>query len=696
MRAQEKRNLKRTTVYRGVAAACLAGACVWPAALAHGEHRRILPAPREVHYQAGSLSLRNIVIRLDAGASPDDHFSAESLAGCLGQSAHPQILVNQSGPGRTILLHRTGPNDPLPLPGETAGPEGREAYSIRISAAGAEIRARSSAGIYYGVQTVCQMVEDVDGGALPEATLTDWPESAYRGTMVDISEGQLLRVGDIERQIDLMSRLKMNQYYLYNELTIALDGLSPAAPGARLSKSDVRTVVEYARERHIDVVPCLELYGHLHDLFRREEYSDLADFPHGVEFDPANPHVGTLLRQWSAEYMELFPSAFVHIGFDETWQLEQAAGRGASSPASYFVEQLRKVSGLFQAQGKTVLAWGDIMVKFPDIVKQLPPGIVAVAWCYDPHPDPEYKQWIAPLAARKQPFLVAPGLSGWNEISPDYALTFDNIDTLIAAGRKSGALGVMNTIWSDDVQMLKRPALPGIAYGAVAAWQREPVNRGRFYEDYAALNYPAAAAEKIAAALKEMADSETALQQVLGQETMLALWKSPFAPKLLAAATAHGADLRQSRLLAEAAEENLIGAIDAGAHKTDLDAYLVESRLLDYAGLKFQYGVEITATWKALGPHPDGDQLGNNLDNIVVSQQHGKLPDLMEAITELKPQYRDAWMEEYTSYRLNAALGRWDAEYEYWRKLQANLSGLIEDYDPVHGLPPFASLLPGN
>ena len=86
-----------------------------------------------------------------------------------------------------------------------------------------------------------------------------------------------------------MARWKNNQYYFYNETIVALDGFPPAAPGARLTKNDVREIVAYARARHIDVVPCLELYGHLHDLFRREQYSALADFPHGVEFNPSDP-----------------------------------------------------------------------------------------------------------------------------------------------------------------------------------------------------------------------------------------------------------------------------------------------------------------------------------------------------------------------------------------------------------------------
>jgi hypothetical protein len=290
--------------------------------------------------------------------------------------------------------------------------------------------------------------------------------------------------------------------------------------------------------------------------------------------------------------------------------------------------------------------------------------------------------------------MVAPGVNGWSEIAPDYQLTFDNIDTLVAAGRKGGALGVMNTVWSDDVQMLKRPAWPGIAYGAAAAWQQAPVDRATFFSIYAAREYPLAAAANVASALTRMTESETALQKVLGQETMITLWGDPFAPDTLARVKAHGDALRQSRLDAEGAEEDWLKAMAHGADPAMVQAYLVECRLLDYAGMKFQYGDEIVQQWKLLGPHPSKDRLGNDFDNIVVSQQHGKLPDLMETISGLKPQYEEAWLAEYTVYRLAAALGRWDAEYEYWRRLQANLFRLLEHYDAGRGLPAFESLLP--
>ena len=682
-----------------ILAGLLAPACC---AQAQKAHRQILPVPREISYGTRHLDLHGIQIRINSGmnsgAEDADQFAAQTLHDCIGPSINVQIAdariaTGDQGHAKAILLYRTGASDPLPAPGEVVGSGSREAYQVRIGPEGAEIRARSSAGIYYGVQTVCQMIE---GASLPETTVSDWPRFAYRGTMVDISEGQILRVGEIERQIDLMARLKMNQFYLYNELSIALDGLPPAAPGARMSKDDVRRIVTYARRRHIDVVPCLELYGHLHDLFRREEYSALADFPHGVEFNPENPEVQALLRRWADEYMEMFPGPFVHVGFDETWQLRQAATHKAGSPEQYFLEQLRNVSQLFMARGKTVMAWGDMMVKYPEIIPQLPRGTIAIAWCYDSHPDPEYKKWIEPLSNHGQPLFVAPGIHGWVEIAPDYALTFDNIDTILAAGAHKGALGVMNTVWSDDVQMLKRAVLPGIAYGAIAAWQQTPVNRERFFADYTSLLYPPPAQQKLADALQQLAISETALQQVLGQETMNVLWQNPFRPKWLNAARAQARSLIECRLAAERAERELVAATAHGIAEEDVAAWLVEARLLDYAGMKFQYAVEITDAWNALGSKPDPDRLENDFDNIVVSQQHGKIPDLMEAITELKPQYEKAWLAEFTTYRMAAALGRWDAEYEFWRRLQNHLYLVIDEYNASRGLPAFETVLPAN
>ncbi len=168
------------------------------------------------------------------------------------------------------------------------------------------------------------MVEGMGGLAvLPGAEIRDWPALAYRGFMMDLGHGQLLRVPEIERQIDHLARFKANQYYFYSEATIELDGYSLVNPNGRYTREEIRHIIDYGRQRHVDVVPCLELYGHLHDLFRVEQFSDLSLPRYGGEFDPRNPRVLQVLDDWVEQTAKLFPSPWYHAGFDEPWALGQ-------------------------------------------------------------------------------------------------------------------------------------------------------------------------------------------------------------------------------------------------------------------------------------------------------------------------------------------------------------------------------------
>jgi hypothetical protein len=684
---------KRLTIFAAIALA----APGWISA----QHHPLLPRPQEIHYGTGELALRGLEICFVSTPAPEDRFAGRELSSALSARAEGSIPLNESYPCQHgILLRRTGGSDPLPLPGETAGPDSREAYSLQVTSDGITVIARSSAGMYYAGRTLIQLVQGTGAQAVvPVVEIKDWPALAYRGVMVDMSHGALPTEKEVERQLEFLAQWKANQYYFYSEDSIELKGFSLLNPRGRFSQDEVRRIIAYGRERHIDVIPCLELYGHQHDLFRVEKYSQLPDMPHGTEFDPRNPQVNSLLNDWVTQLAQLFPSPFVHIGFDEAFQIEQAARKGgmAAQPAQLFVGQLNNVDHLFRQFGKTVMAWGDIMVKYPTIVSQLPPGLIAVAWEYDPGPESHYQHWLGPLGAQHIPHMIATGVTCWNQVMPDYARSFENIDTFLAAGRKSGAQGMMNTLWTDDAQNLLRTAWPGLAYGAAAAWQSTPVDRENFFSGYSALAYPAAAAPEVAEALKDLDASELALQKVLGGDTMLALWRDPFAPAVLKECTAHAEDLRQTRLLAEDAENRLEHALSVGGDPATLECLLFGSRLLDYAGERFQTAPELEAMWRNVGARRPKDELWwNEWESQVTYQDHSRLVDLMDAITELRPQYRSAWLDEYTPYRLDSALGRWEAEYQYWRTVQDRLLAFSESSHEGQSLPPLETVVEGH
>ena len=124
------------------------------------ERALVLPAPRELHYGEGILPLDDV--RVDAGPNPDadDLFSAATLSGCLASAlaGHP-AAADAPNAGAVIRLERTGASDPLAMPSDTVGPDSREAYTLTITRTGATLKAKSSAGIFYGAQTLCQMIE---------------------------------------------------------------------------------------------------------------------------------------------------------------------------------------------------------------------------------------------------------------------------------------------------------------------------------------------------------------------------------------------------------------------------------------------------------------------------------------------------------------------------------------------------------
>ena len=576
------------------------------------EHNPLLPRPQEIQYGAGALALHGMAIRLAPDASPEDRFTAQELSSSLARIAGTSIPVSDAGASGTFInLQRTGGVDPLPIPGESAGPDSRESYSIKVTPAGAEVQGRSSAAVYYGAQTLLQLVEGVGAEArLPEVKIHDWPSLPYRGVMVDTSHGPLPTEAEMKREIDFLARWKTNQYYLYSEASIALEGYPLLTPDAQFSQDEIRRLVAYARDRHVDMVPCMELYGHLHDLFRVERYAHLAILPHGREFDPRNPQVPALLSSWVEQLTELFPSPFFHIGFDETGEAPVVAVTDKVTAATLYLEQFQLVSGLIKRRGKTLLVWSDMFAKYPDLIPHIPAGTIVVPWGYD---RTVYEPYWKPFENSSLPRFVATGVSIWDQVAPNFDRSFDNIDSFVAAGRQHGVSGLINTLWTDDIAVLIRPAYPGMAYGAIAAWQADPVNRVTFFVEYARIMYGAPTAAEVAPGLAALDRAEGELARAVGgegEDTSRSFWDDPLTSAHLARAAAQREQFRQTRLLAEDAEEHLSRALRLGGDPSTLSDLLLEARLLDYAGMKNIYADEMAGFWRELGSHPDPDRLG--------------------------------------------------------------------------------------
>ena len=658
-------------------------------------HNPLLPRPQEIRYGAGRLPVSGLQIGVSSDQTPQDRFAADELASGLESRADVVVRISETlGRHPMIVLRRDGSGPDIPQPGEHPGPDSREAYMIKVTPDGAEIRAKSSAGLFYGVQTLLQLVEGSGAEAgIPQVEIHDWPSLAYRGTMVDMSHGQMLTEEEIKRQINFLSRWKNNQYYFYSETSIEMHGYPLVSPKARYTQEQVARIIDYARQRHVDVVPCVELYGHLHDLFKIERYADLAVLPHGQDFNPLDPRVLPLISDWVDQLATLFPSPFMHIGFDEPYDLEKSSALTGVSSGKLYLDQLTRVVSLVKQHGKTPMFWADtlnVLTKHPEIIPALPKDIIAVPW-HD-FPEKDYSPWFAPLAAQHIPEFVSTYIHNCLSIFPEFNLSFTITDGMLAAGRKFGASGVMMNFWTDDNQDLFRMALAGMAYGPAVSWQSGPITHEQYMSDYARIVYPPAVAAEVAPALEELNDSETRLEKVFGEETMLMMWADPFSPDNLKQSQAHHDDFRQARLLAEQAEEHLDHALALKGDPYSLASLKLGAEMLDYTGMKYLYAIEAADAWQQMGARPSRSQVESTLHDLCNGcDDHFPAGDLMDAVTELREDHRVAWLAEFTPYRLGVSLGKFEGEFLYWYGFSRWLRKLESGFRDGDTLPPLQS-----
>jgi len=185
-------------------------------------------------------------------------------------------------------------------------------------------------------------------------------------------------------------------------------------------------------------------------------------------------HSGTLpfLGELYRELLPNFSSRFFNVGCDETWDL----GRGQSKKlcdrlgqGRVYLNFLKKIQRKVSAQHKTMMFWGDIILKYPELIRELPKDVIALNWGYEAnHP---FAREAAQFAKARIPFYVCPGTSTWQTMVGRHDNAWANLKTAARVGKQYGALGFLNTDWGDGGHPQPLAvSWPLFAAGAGLAW----------------------------------------------------------------------------------------------------------------------------------------------------------------------------------------------------------------------------------
>ncbi|HEV8247645.1 MAG TPA: family 20 glycosylhydrolase, partial [Polyangiaceae bacterium] len=376
----------------------------------------------------------------------------------------------------------------LVLDGATLKPQG---YRLQAEAGRVRIEARDAAGLFYGVCTLQQLLAlEVygDGRArVPTVVIEDFPDFAQRGVMLDVSRDKVPTMDTLFGLVDRLASLKLNQLQLYVEHTFAYAGhervwqhASPFLPG------EMQALDTYCRERHVELVPNQNSFGHLQRWLIHEPYRRLAECPEGFEhpWNPSrepfslcavDPKTFEFLSDLYDQLLPNFKSGLFNVGCDETIDLGLGRSKQACTEQGterVYLEYLQKINRLVRARGRRMQFWGDIIIKRPELIPELPADAIAMEWGYEA--DHPFADHAARFASAGLEFYVCPGTSSWNSIAGRTHNALANIKAAVSAGLEHGATGVLNTDWGDNGHLQPLPvSYLGFLAGAALSWNSE-------------------------------------------------------------------------------------------------------------------------------------------------------------------------------------------------------------------------------
>jgi hexosaminidase len=633
---------------------------------------KLIPQPKEVQLRDGNFRVGPTTrILVEFGHQAEDRIAAETLA----EEIHDQSGLNIGISGEKadakqsrsdIILARLEDRrvkDFLVSKGLKVDSIGDQGYLLFSDKDHMIVAANTGQGLFYGVQTLRQLIHKDEGHLVcPAVSIRDWPSMEWRGVQDDISRGPIPTEDFMKRQIATLAAFKVNLFALYMEDVFDFPSQPLVAPKeAALTPEEIKTLVAYAKNRYVTILPEQQTFGHLHQMLKYEIYSDVAERPHGHVLTPTKERSYDLIKAMYADLVPLFPGPFLHIGGDETFELGhgQTAARATEvGLGRVYLEHIQKVSTILAPDQKQLMFWGDIAVKYPQLLGMLPKGMIAVPWDYDPRPS--YENIIKPFRDAGLRVVVAPGANNWNQVWPNLDVAYINIHNFVRDGQSLGAMGMLNTTWNDDGESLYGMAWPALIYGAAAAWQPGDADVEQFKNSYDWAFYRSDG-DTFREVLQDLDQGHEALAKIkVETETDELFWTDPFTPegaklmqKLLPAAS-------DMRLGAEHALVSLYPSRDkAHANQSSLDDMILAAWRWDVLGMKAQFTQESNQFyWDAFQNQGDVGRVDNDLAEI--SDINARLEDLRDAITRLREIYRDAWLREYSPFWLENVLVRYD------------------------------------
>jgi hexosaminidase len=341
----------------------------------------LIPKPTSVFQSPGEFTISADTKILFQNDNPEVAFIANLLSTYLEEISGHEVLVYEDSP------KQSKGDIQLDLNGDAS--LGEERYELSITTDSILLRAVCPAGLFYGVQTLRQLLpaNPSETVHLPAVSITDAPRFEWRGAMLDVAR-HFFGVEDVERYIDLISHYKMNRLHLHlsddqgwrieikswPRLT-HVGGRTQVGGegGGYYTQEQYREIVEYARSRYVTIVPEIETPGHTNAaLAAYAELNSSEEAPALYEGTKVGFSTLWINSEITYQFLEdvvrelaaLTPTPYIHIGGDEAH----------STPKDDYKKFIKRIQEIVISHDKRPIGWTEI--GYAEIL----PGTIVQQW----------------------------------------------------------------------------------------------------------------------------------------------------------------------------------------------------------------------------------------------------------------------------------------------------------------------------
>lgn len=430
----------------------------------------ILPTPNKIDIKEGFF--------------PIDQHTQLNITQTFNASLFKKRLFEVAGINIEITCGKRSRNQIVLLINENME---EQEYTLKVNEGGIQIEASNNEALNYGLMTLLQIVKS-ESLLIPYLEIVDRPEIHHRGFYYDVTRGKVPTVQTIKKLIDILSEYKVNELQLYMEHSFKYPNMSEVFRDKdAFSAEDIIELDNYAKSRYIELIPSISTFGHLYELLRSRTYSHLSEkeINYDEPFSFVNRMVHHTLNTTCSESIEvsrhliesvipLFSSDKFNICADETFDLGMFRSSKVASEkgiGKLYFDYLTQLIDIVKQNGKTPMFWGDIILKHPEFLDNIPKDSIILNWGYFANETPENTLKIAKTGLKQ---YVCPSTTGWNRMINWYDNSSQNIRTMIGYAKENNVYGVLNTDWGDYGHInLLGSSLPMIVYAASLSWNSE-------------------------------------------------------------------------------------------------------------------------------------------------------------------------------------------------------------------------------